>query len=268
MDFGTHHQALGGFGPYRTRCESPGAPNTKFRDPIAPAHRGGAARELGAHRGLAIAERERLGAHHAYAIAGARNRNTEPHSQAEEAHNSLSAREAGIAVAGRPSCRAGTEVWRHAFCTWRPFGARVYAATTLSSRQCDDDCPHLTGDCGEDIPGEPTAVSGCFGRGITTHHREYNRKRSIKPTEKASAAIITDASPHGWVVVFIPDSGGVKIAGGNGRGRLFLSCRPRCAWDALPCRPFPPSRHPPWTFRWTTLCCRERRIKAAQNQTP
>ncbi|KAF8284650.1 hypothetical protein TcBrA4_0076430 [Trypanosoma cruzi] len=126
MDFGTHHQALGGFGPYRTRCESPGAPNTKFRDPIAPARRAGAARELGAHRGLIIAERERLGAHHAYAIAGARNRNTEPHSQAEEAHNSLSAREAGIAVAGWPSCRAGTEVWRHVFCTWRPFfGTRL-----------------------------------------------------------------------------------------------------------------------------------------------
>ncbi|RNF06063.1 putative profilin [Trypanosoma cruzi] len=112
------------------------------------------------------------------------------------------------------------------------FLARVYAATTLSSRQCDDDCPHLTGDCGEDIPGEPTAVSGWFGREITTQHREYNRKRIINTTEKASAAIITDASPHGWGVVFIPDSGDVKIAGGNGRGRLFLSCRPRCARHA------------------------------------
>ncbi|RNC38847.1 putative trans-sialidase [Trypanosoma cruzi] len=114
MDFGTHRQALGGFEPYRTRCESPGAPNTKFRDPIAPAHRAGAARELGVHRGLIIAERERLGTDHAYAIAGARNRNTELHSQAEEAHNSLSAREAGIAVAdANSSCRQPAPNYRN-----------------------------------------------------------------------------------------------------------------------------------------------------------
>ncbi|PWU99262.1 putative target of rapamycin (TOR) kinase 1 [Trypanosoma cruzi] len=37
-----------------------------------------------------------------------------------------------------------------------------------------------------------------------------NRKRIIKPTEKASAAIITDASLHGWGAVFIPDSSNVK----------------------------------------------------------
>ncbi|KAF8277284.1 putative target of rapamycin (TOR) kinase 1 [Trypanosoma cruzi] len=63
-------------------------------------------------------------------------------------------------------------LWRHAFCTRLPFWARVYATTTFSSKQCDDDCPHLTGDCAEDIPGEPSAVSGWFGREITTHHRE------------------------------------------------------------------------------------------------
>ncbi|RNF15642.1 target of rapamycin (TOR) kinase 1 [Trypanosoma cruzi] len=45
------------------------------------------------------------------------------------------------------------------------------------------------------------------------HSIENNRKRTIKPTEKASAAIITDASLHGWGAVFIPDSGDVKIAG-------------------------------------------------------
>ncbi|KAF8289936.1 putative target of rapamycin (TOR) kinase 1 [Trypanosoma cruzi] len=58
------------------------------------------------------------------------------------------------------------------------------------------------------------------------HIIENNRKRNIKPTEKASAAIITDASLRGWGAVFIPDSGDVKIAGVNGRGSLFSSCRP------------------------------------------
>ncbi|ESS55717.1 rab1 small GTP-binding protein [Trypanosoma cruzi Dm28c] len=40
-----------------------------------------------------------------------------------------------------------------------------------------------------------------------------NCKRIIEPTEKASAAIITDASLHGWRAVFIPDPGDVKLAG-------------------------------------------------------
>ncbi|RNC32055.1 target of rapamycin (TOR) kinase 1 [Trypanosoma cruzi] len=67
---------------------------------------------------------------------------------------------------------AEMEVWRHAFCTWRPFCARFYVTATFSSRQCDDDCPHVTGDGGEDIPGEPSAGSGWLGREIATHHRE------------------------------------------------------------------------------------------------
>ncbi|KAF8276672.1 putative target of rapamycin (TOR) kinase 1 [Trypanosoma cruzi] len=77
-------------------------------------------------------------------------------------------------------------------------------------------------DCAGDIPGEPTAVSGWFGREIATHHREYNRKRIINSTEKASAAIITDASLHGWGAVFIPYSGDVKIAGGKWEKKPFL----------------------------------------------
>ncbi|EKF33278.1 hypothetical protein MOQ_002859 [Trypanosoma cruzi marinkellei] len=44
---------------------------------------------------------------------------------------------------------------------------------------------------------------------------ENNCRRIIKPTEKASAAIITDASVHGWGAVFIRDSGDVKTAGGK-----------------------------------------------------
>ncbi|KAF8282746.1 hypothetical protein TcYC6_0023850 [Trypanosoma cruzi] len=66
-----------------------------------------------------------------------------------------------------------------------------------------------------DIPDENSAGSGWFGREIATHHREYNRKRIIESTEKASAAIIRDASLDGWGAVLIPDSGDVKIAGGK-----------------------------------------------------
>ncbi|RNC57811.1 putative ubiquitin-activating enzyme e1 [Trypanosoma cruzi] len=54
------------------------------------------------------------------------------------------------------------------------------------------------------------------------HIIENNRKRIINPTEKASAAIITDASLHGWGAVFLPDSGDVKIAGGKWERKSFL----------------------------------------------
>ncbi|RNF20864.1 protein kinase, putative,serine/threonine protein kinase [Trypanosoma cruzi] len=53
------------------------------------------------------------------------------------------------------------------------------------------------------------------------HIIENNRKRIIKPTEKASAAV-TDASLNGWGAVFIPDSGDVKIAGGKWKRKPFL----------------------------------------------
>ncbi|EKG05167.1 target of rapamycin (TOR) kinase 1, putative [Trypanosoma cruzi] len=54
------------------------------------------------------------------------------------------------------------------------------------------------------------------------HTIENNRKRNIKPTEKASAAIITDALLRGRSAVFIPDSGDVKIAGGKWERKPFL----------------------------------------------
>ncbi|PWV10570.1 putative target of rapamycin (TOR) kinase 1 [Trypanosoma cruzi] len=54
------------------------------------------------------------------------------------------------------------------------------------------------------------------------HTIENNRKRIIEPTEKASAALITDASLHGWGAVFIPDSGDVKIAGEKWEKKPFL----------------------------------------------
>ncbi|KAF5219823.1 hypothetical protein ECC02_007148 [Trypanosoma cruzi] len=47
----------------------------------------------------------------------------------------------------------------------------------------------------------PPAAVG-LGEGLR-HMIENNRKRIVKPTEKASAAIITDASLHGWGAVFI-----------------------------------------------------------------
>ncbi|PWV22130.1 putative target of rapamycin (TOR) kinase 1 [Trypanosoma cruzi] len=100
------------------------------------------------------------------------------------------------------------------------------------------------------------------------HTIENNRKRIIKPREKSSAAIITDASLHGWRPIFIPDFVDVKNAwrrvgeeavsyhaGRGARGALSLIGL------------FPPSCHPSSTFGWTTLRCKERRIKAAQNQT-
>ncbi|RNF17692.1 retrotransposon hot spot (RHS) protein [Trypanosoma cruzi] len=54
------------------------------------------------------------------------------------------------------------------------------------------------------------------------HIIENNRKRIIKSTEKASTAIITDASLHGWGAVFIPGSGDVKLAGGKWEKKPFL----------------------------------------------
>ncbi|PWV21209.1 putative target of rapamycin (TOR) kinase 1 [Trypanosoma cruzi] len=54
------------------------------------------------------------------------------------------------------------------------------------------------------------------------HTIENNRRRIINSTEKASAAIITDASLHGWGAVIIPDSGDVKIAGGKWERKPFL----------------------------------------------
>ncbi|EKG00997.1 mucin-associated surface protein (MASP), putative [Trypanosoma cruzi] len=111
----------------------------------------------------------------------------------------------------------------------------------------------------------PSAVG--LGEGLQ-HIIGNNRKRIIKPTEKASSAIITDASLHGWEPFSIQTPATLKLPEGNGRGSLFLSCRPRHVRYAWPYRPFRPSCHPPWTFGWTTLCCEERRIKAAQNHTP
>ncbi|KAF8307897.1 putative target of rapamycin (TOR) kinase 1 [Trypanosoma cruzi] len=116
---------------------------------------------------------------------------------------------------------AGMEVVASRFYTRLAIFARVYATTTFLSRQCDDDCRTSPRDCAGDIHGEPSAVSGWLWREIATH-QEYNRRRIINSTEKASAAIITDASLHGWGAVFIPQSVEVKIAGGKWEKKPFL----------------------------------------------
>ncbi|ESS62614.1 hypothetical protein TCDM_09697 [Trypanosoma cruzi Dm28c] len=65
----------------------------------------------------------------------------------------------------------------------------------------------------------PSAVG--LGEGLQ-HIIGNNRKRIIKPTEKALSAIIADASLHGWGAVFNSDSGDVKIAGGKWERKPFL----------------------------------------------
>ncbi|KAF8284140.1 hypothetical protein TcBrA4_0057910 [Trypanosoma cruzi] len=67
----------------------------------------------------------------------------------------------------------------------------------------------------------PSAV----GLGERLRHSKNNRKRNLKPTEKASAAIITDASLHGWRAVFITQSGDLKTGGGKWERKPFLIMR-------------------------------------------
>ncbi|PWU88573.1 putative target of rapamycin (TOR) kinase 1 [Trypanosoma cruzi] len=101
------------------------------------------------------------------------------------------------------------------------------------------------------------------------HTIENNRKRIIKPTERASAAIITDASLHGWGAVFIPDSGDVKIAGGKWEKKPFLIMQAEARAVRLALSAF--FRHLAINhgrLGGATLRCKERRIKAARNRTP
>ncbi|ESS62152.1 protein kinase [Trypanosoma cruzi Dm28c] len=66
----------------------------------------------------------------------------------------------------------------------------------------------------------PSAAVGLGER--LRHIIEYNRRRIINSTEKASAAITRDASLHGWGAVIIPDSSDVKLAGGDWKKKPFL----------------------------------------------
>ncbi|KAF8300203.1 hypothetical protein TcYC6_0061840 [Trypanosoma cruzi] len=92
----------------------------------------------------------------------------------------------------------------------------------FSSRQCDDDYPHLTGGLCWRHPRRTFRRQRLVWARDCDKINEDNRKRTIESTEKASAAIIADASLHGWGAVFVPDSGDVKIAGGKWERKPFL----------------------------------------------
>ncbi|PWV08187.1 putative target of rapamycin (TOR) kinase 1 [Trypanosoma cruzi] len=102
------------------------------------------------------------------------------------------------------------------------FWSGVYVPSTFSSRQCDGDGWQLTGDCAGDIPGEPSAGSGWFGRGIATHHREYNRKRIIKSTKRHRPPSSRTHRSMDGSRFYSPDFGDVKIAGGKWKRKPFL----------------------------------------------
>ncbi|RNE99286.1 mucin-associated surface protein (MASP) [Trypanosoma cruzi] len=91
----------------------------------------------------------------------------------------------------------------------------------------------------------------------TVSESSIPRKRHRPPSSRTHRSM--DGEPFLFQIpaaLKLPERGG-------GRRNLFLSCRPRHARYAWPYRPFPPSCRPPWTFGWTTLCYKERRIKAA-----
>ncbi|RNE96565.1 putative trans-sialidase [Trypanosoma cruzi] len=96
IDFRKDRQAIGGL----DRCGSPGVSGTKFRCSSAPAHRVGAARELGGKQGLVIAERQILSSDYTRAVADVQNWTAQIYFRTEEALNYRSARETNIAVFG------------------------------------------------------------------------------------------------------------------------------------------------------------------------
>ncbi|PWU89647.1 putative target of rapamycin (TOR) kinase 1 [Trypanosoma cruzi] len=112
----------------------------------------------------------------------------------------------------------------------------------------------------------PPSVAGLGER--LRHTIENNRKRIINPTEKASAAIIADASLQGSGAVFIPDSGDVIIAGREWERKSFLIMQAEVRAVRLALSAFSAILPSPWTFGWTTLRCKERRIKVARKHTP
>ncbi|RNC42683.1 putative trans-sialidase [Trypanosoma cruzi] len=100
IDFSKDRQAIGGLGRCGTLFESLGVSSTKFRCSSTPAHRVGAARELGGKQGLVIAERQILNSDYTHAVADVRNWTAQIYFQTEEALNYCSARETNISVAG------------------------------------------------------------------------------------------------------------------------------------------------------------------------
>ncbi|RNF07028.1 putative trans-sialidase [Trypanosoma cruzi] len=96
IDFRKDCQAIGGL----DLCGSPGVSSTKFRCSSAPAHRVGAAWELGGKQGLVIAERQILSLDYTCAVAEVQNWNARIYFRTEEALNYRSARQSNISVFG------------------------------------------------------------------------------------------------------------------------------------------------------------------------
>ncbi|EKF29753.1 RNA editing complex protein MP90, putative,nuclease, putative [Trypanosoma cruzi marinkellei] len=108
----------------------------------------------------------------------------------------------------------------------------LWAAATFVTRLCE--CYFLSKAVGRRLSAPNRGIvlgtspanlpPSAVGLGERIRHIiENNRKRNIKPTEKASAAIITDASLHGWEAVFVPDSGDVNFSGGKLERKPFLT---------------------------------------------
>ncbi|KAF8278725.1 hypothetical protein TcBrA4_0107870 [Trypanosoma cruzi] len=98
IDFSKDRQALGGLDRCGEICELPGVSSTKFRCSSAPAHRVGAAWELGGKQGLVIAERQILSSDYTRAVADVQNWTAQIYFRTEEALNYRFARETNIAV--------------------------------------------------------------------------------------------------------------------------------------------------------------------------
>ncbi|KAF8282055.1 hypothetical protein TcBrA4_0082170 [Trypanosoma cruzi] len=110
IDFSKNCQAIGGLDRCGALWESPGASSTKFRCSNAPAHRVGAARELGGKQGLVIAERQILGSDYTRAVADVQNWTARIYLWTEKALNYRFARETNIAVFGGLFAEGGDAV--------------------------------------------------------------------------------------------------------------------------------------------------------------
>ncbi|PWV03769.1 hypothetical protein C3747_169g88 [Trypanosoma cruzi] len=120
-------------------------------------------------------------------------------------------------------------LWRPAFCTRLPFWARIYVTTTFSSRQCDDDYPHLTGGLCRRHPRRTFRRQRLvWARDCDTSSRTIvsesssPRKRHRPPSSQMHRSM--DGEPF-----LFQTPATLKLPEENGRGSLFLSCRPRHA---------------------------------------
>ncbi|PWV13357.1 putative target of rapamycin (TOR) kinase 1 [Trypanosoma cruzi] len=154
------------------------------------------------------------------------------------------------------------------FCTRLPFLARVYVHITFSSRQCDDDYRQLTkGLCWRHPRRTFRRQWLVWARGYDTPSRTIASESSI-PRKRHRPPSSRMHRSREVELFFIPDSGDVIIAGREWERKPFLIMQAEVRAVRLALSAFFPSCHPPWTFGWTTLRCKERRIKVARKHTP